>query len=149
MEKFSKALVVMFSTSYDYQQIKFCCSDSMTGCHCTRTSFLSAYILTVYTAMHLCCKKVLFYTHEAKQTLYQLPHKAGRSFQQSWAAAPAPCVAFVCSLRKSFVLGFLRPLFQFMLVFNQTFYFYSKCLQIFLQQLEKGGKENRTTKCNK
>lgn len=107
---FSKALVVMFSTSYDYQQIKFGCSDSMTGCHCTRTSFIRAYILTVYTAMHLYCKKVLFYTDGAKQTFYWLTHE-GRSFPQCWAVAPAPCAAFVCSLRKSFVLGFLRPLF--------------------------------------
>ena len=126
MEKgFSKALVVMFSTSCDYQPIKFSCSDSMTGCHCTRTSFIRAHILTVHIAMHLYCKKVLLYTDEAKQTFYWLTHKAGRSFQQCWAVAPAPCVAFVCLLRKvapapcvafvcllrkSFVLGFLRPL---------------------------------------
>lgn len=133
MEKgFSKALVVMFSTSCDYQPIKFSCSDSMTGCHCTRTSFIRAHILTVHIAMHLYCKKVLLYTDEAKQTFYWLTHKAGKSFQQCWAVAPAPCVAFVCLLRKSFVLGFLRPLLQFMLVFNKTFYFCSKCLQIFL-----------------
>lgn len=83
----------------------------MTGCHHTKTSFIKAYILTVYTAMHLYCKKVLFYTDEAKQIFYWLTHKAGKSFQQYWAMAPAPCVAFVCLLRKNFVLGFLRPLF--------------------------------------
>lgn len=71
-----------------------------------QTQISSKLILLQYTQQ---CIHILY--RWSKTLFYWLTHKAEESFPQHWAVAPAPYVAFVCSVTNSCVLGFLRPLF--------------------------------------
>lgn len=88
----------------------FSCSDSVTGCHYTNTNFIKAHSLTVYTAMHSYCKRILFYTDEAKQFFTGWHTKQGK-FSNNTGPWHLLLMWLLCLVTKSYVLGFLRPLF--------------------------------------